>query len=68
MTQPSELRQRVTELLKEGRSDKRIAKALHLSREEVAAEIAALIEEANLDRDEQRIAALAERAGLVEHD
>jgi DNA-binding CsgD family transcriptional regulator len=65
MPEPAELRRRVSVLLREGRSDKRIAKALGLSREQVTAEIAAIVDEARLDRQE-RVAALAKRAGIVD--
>jgi len=65
MPEPVELRRRVRALLREGRSDKRIAKALGVSREQVTAEIAAIVDEARLDRHE-RVAALAKRAGIVD--
>lgn len=65
MPEPVELRRRVRALLREGRSDKRIAKALGVTREQVTAEIAAIVDEARLDRHE-RVAALAKRAGIVD--
>jgi DNA-binding CsgD family transcriptional regulator len=65
MPEPAELQRRVRKLLREGRSDKRIAKALGVSRERVTAEIALIIDEADLERH-GRLADLARRAGIVE--
>ena len=67
MTRPGEHTQRIIELLREGRSDTRIAKRLGISRDEVRAAIREIIAAARLD-DQGRLALLAEQVGIVRHD
>jgi DNA-binding NarL/FixJ family response regulator len=57
---------RILELLREGKSDTRIAKRVGLTPEEVRARIDAVIRAARLD-DEARVEVLAERVGIVRH-
>lgn len=57
---------RVLELLREGKSDKRIGKRLGMSSEEVRAAIDSVIRAARLD-EQGRLEVLAERAGIVRH-
>lgn len=59
--------QRIIELLREGRSDRRIAKRLGITREEVNAVIHDVIDGAQLD-DRARRAVLAEQLGLAQTD
>lgn len=67
MTRPGEHTQKIIELLREGRSDTRIAKRLGISRDEVRAAIRGFIEAAHLD-DHGRLASLAEQVGIARHD
>ena len=55
---------KILELLREGRSDARIAKRLGLSRDEVRATIQQVIDNAHLD-DQVRVAFLAEQVGIA---
>jgi uncharacterized protein (DUF433 family) len=67
MTRSGERTQRIMELLREGRSDTRIAKRLGISRDEVRAAIREVIEAADLD-DLERLALLAEQVGIARHE
>lgn len=67
MALPDEHTQKVMQLLREGRSDARIAKRLGLSRDEVRTTIQRVIDDAHLD-DRDRVALLAEQIGLVRDD
>lgn len=67
MTRPDERTQQIVELLREGRSDKRIAKRLGISREEVRSVIHGVIARARLD-DASRLSALAEQLGIAPSD
>ncbi len=55
---------KILELLREGRSDARIAKRLGISRDEVRATIRQVIDNAHLD-DDARVAFLAEQVGIA---
>lgn len=55
---------KILELLREGRSDAKIAKRLGLSRDEVRATIQQVIDNAHLD-DQVRVAFLAEQIGIA---
>ncbi len=67
MTQTDARMQTILELLRDGRSDRRIARRLGISCEEVRAAVRDLIDAAHLD-DRGRAQVLAERAGIVRHD
>jgi DNA-binding NarL/FixJ family response regulator len=67
MTQTDARTQKILELLRDGRSDRRIARRLGLSCEEVRAVVRELVDSAHLD-NRGRAQALAERAGIVRHD
>lgn len=67
MTPPDEHTHKVKQLLREGRSDARIAKRLGLSRDEVRIVIQRVIDDAHLD-DQARVALLAEQVGIVRDD
>lgn len=67
MTQTDARTRRILELLRDGRSDRRIARRLGISCEEVRAAVRDLIDSAHLD-DRGRAQALAERAGIVRPD
>lgn len=67
MTRHDERTHKVMALLREGRSDAKIAKRLGMSREEVRAVIHRVIDGARLD-DESRIDALADQLGLSRAD
>jgi len=57
---------RILELLREGKSDTRIAKRVGITPEEVRARIDSVIRAARLD-DEGRVEVLAEQVGIVCH-
>ena len=57
----------VMELLRDGKSDRKIAKRLNMSAEEVRATIDAVVRAARLD-DAGRVEVLAEQVGIVRHD
>jgi DNA-binding NarL/FixJ family response regulator len=57
---------RILELLREGKSDSRIAKRVGVTPEEVRARIDTVIRAARLD-DVARVEVLAERVGIVRH-
>jgi DNA-binding NarL/FixJ family response regulator len=67
MTEMDARTQRILELLRDGRSDRRIARRLGISYEEVRTAVRELIDSAHLD-ERGRAQALAERAGIVPHD
>ncbi len=67
MTQADARMQKILELLREGYSDRRIARRVGISCEEVRAAVRDLIDSAHVD-DRGRAQALAERAGIVRHD
>jgi DNA-binding NarL/FixJ family response regulator len=67
MTQTDARTQKLLELLRDGRSDRRIARLLGISCEEVRAAVRELVDSAQLD-ERGRVQALAERAGIVRHD
>jgi DNA-binding NarL/FixJ family response regulator len=67
MTAHDERTHQIMELLREGRSDTRIAKRLGISRDEVRAVIHQVIAAARLD-DQARLAALADQLGLSRTD
>ena len=67
MTSSDEHTKKIMELLREGRSDTRIAKRLGISRDEVRAVIHSVIEGARLD-DPARAAVLAEQLGIARID
>jgi DNA-binding NarL/FixJ family response regulator len=67
MTSSNEQTRKIMELLREGRSDTRIAKRLGISRDEVRAVIHSMIDGARLD-DPARMAVLAEQLGLARTD
>lgn len=67
MTDTNARTQKILELLRDGRSDRRIARRLGISREEVRAAVRELVHSAHLD-ERGRVEALAERAGIVRHD
>lgn len=67
MTSSDEHTKKIMELLREGRSDTRIAKRLGISRDEVRAVIQSVIEGARLD-DPARAAVLAEQLGIARTD
>ena len=66
MTEIDARTQRILELLRDGRSDSRIARRLGISRDEVRACIDDVIASAHLE-ERGRVDALAERAGIVRH-
>jgi DNA-binding NarL/FixJ family response regulator len=67
MTALPEHTDKIMELLREGKSDQRIAKRLGITREEVRAAIHGVIDSARLD-DQAHVAALAEQLGLARTD
>jgi DNA-binding NarL/FixJ family response regulator len=67
MTSSNEQTRKIMELLREGRSDTRIAKRLGISRDEVRAVIHSVIDGARLD-DPVRMAVLAEQLGIARTD
>ncbi len=67
MARSDEHTRKIIELLREGRSDTRIAKRLGISRDEVRAAIRDVIEAAHLD-DQARLAVLAEQLGIARPD
>ena len=67
MARTDEQTHKIMELLREGRSDTRIAKRLGISRDDVRAAIQEVIDAARLD-DQERLALLAEQVGIVRHD
>ena len=67
MTQTDARTQKMLELLRDGRSDRRIARRLGISCEEVRATVRDLIDSAHLD-ERGRAQVLAERAGIVRND
>ena len=67
MTSSAEQTRKIMELLREGRSDTRIAKRLGISREDVRAAIHSVIDDARLD-DPARMAVLAEQLGIARTD
>ena len=66
MTEMDARTQKILELLRDGRSDSRIARRLGMSSDEVRACIDGVIASAHLE-DRGRVEALAERAGIVRH-
>ena len=64
MTSSAEQTRKIMELLRQGRSDTRIAKRLGISREDVRAAIHSVIDDARLD-DPARMEVLAERLGIA---
>ena len=64
MTHADEQTRKIMALLKAGRADARIAKRLGISRDEVRAAIASVIDAAKLD-DEARVADLAQQVGII---
>jgi len=66
MTEMDVRAQKILELLRDGRSDRRIARHLGISAEEVRASIDALIDAAHLE-EAGRVEALAERVGIIRH-
>ena len=64
MTSSDEQTRKIMELLREGRSDTRIAKRLGISRDDVRAAIHSVIDDARLD-DPARMAVLAEQLGIA---
>ncbi len=67
VARPDEHTQKVMELLREGRSDTRIARRLGISRDEVRKAIREVISAAHLD-DQARVALLAEQVGIARRD
>lgn len=67
VARPDEHTQKVMELLREGRSDTRIARRLGISRDEVRTAIREVISAAHLD-DQARVALLAEQVGIARRD
>lgn len=67
MTGHDERTQQIIELLREGRSDAKIAKRLGLSRDDVRAVIHRVIDNARLD-DQARLTSLADQLGLSRTD
>lgn len=65
MSSANEQTQQIMALLKVGRSDARIAKRLGITRDEVRAAIALVIEDAHLE-DEARVADLARQVGITQ--
>ena len=64
MTSSDEQTRKIMELLRQGRSDARIAKRLGISRDDVRAAIHSVIDDARLD-DPARMAVLAEQLGIA---
>lgn len=64
MTSSDEQTRKIMELLRQGRSDTRIAKRLGISRDDVRAAIHSVIDDARLD-DPARMAVLAEQLGIA---
>jgi DNA-binding NarL/FixJ family response regulator len=67
MTEMDVRAQKILELLRDGRSDRRIARHLGISTEEVRASIDAVIAAAHLEEGD-RVEALAERVGIIRHN
>lgn len=67
MTQTDARTRKILELLRDGRSDRRIARRLGISYEEVRATVRDLIDSAHLD-NRGRAQVLAERAGIVRNN
>ena len=67
MTSSAEQTRKIMELLRAGRSDRRIAKRLGISRDDVRAAIHSVIDDACLE-DPARMAILAEQLGIARTD
>ncbi len=63
-TAPDDVARRVCELMRKGRSDRRIARRLGISTDEVRSHVDRMVAQAHLD-DRERCARLAEVAGIT---